>query len=161
MKIPLWLLALLFLGWTAWTVNRICARCGCGAETAAMTAEPAAQTSGVPLFLWNTASPVSDPNFKDWKKKLIARGGQGDTLLITGQYRASEKNTTKFANLGLARADAVKQMMMPEIPESRMRLGSQLVSDNLAEWRPGPRIVHFFLDENDAESQRRRHHRSR
>ncbi|MEO6037006.1 MAG: hypothetical protein ABIQ93_01250, partial [Saprospiraceae bacterium] len=78
MKIPLWLLALLFLGWTAWTVNRICAHCGCG-ETTAM-AEPAALSSGAPLFLWNSAAPVEDAHFKDFKKGLLGRSGQGDTL---------------------------------------------------------------------------------
>ncbi len=143
MKIPLWLLALLFLGWTAWSVNRICARCGCGAETTAMTGETAALTSGAPLFLWNSAAPVADPRFKDFKKGLLGRGGQGDTLLITGQYRASEKNTSKFANLGLARADAIKQMMMPEIPESRMHLAAQLVSDSLVDGGPARESATF------------------
>lgn len=143
MKIPLWLLALLFLGWTAWSVNRICARCGCGAEATASPGTTAAMTTGVPLFLWNNADPVADPNFKDFKRKLIGRGGQGDTLLITGLYRADEKNTSKFANLGLARADAIKQMMMPEVPESRMRLSSQLVGDSLRDGGPARESATF------------------
>ena len=98
-----------------------------------MTGIPAALSSGTPLFLWNSVAPVADPRFKDFKKALLGRGGQGDTLLINGQYRASEKNTTKFANLGLARATAIKAMMMPEVPDSRMRLSAQLVSDSLTD----------------------------
>jgi len=142
MKIPLWLLALLFLGWTAWTVNRICARCGCG-ETTAMTGETAALTTGAPLFLWNSADPVADARFKDFKKSLVGRGGQGDTLLITGQYRAGEKNTSKFANLGLARAASIKAMMMPEVPESRLRTTGQLVVDSLMENGPARESATF------------------
>ena len=131
MRIPLWLLALLFIGWTAWTVNRICARCGCSGETTAVTGATAALSSGAPLFLWNSAAPVDDPRFRDFKKGLLGRGGQGDTLLITGQYRAGEKNTSKFANLGLARADAIRALMMPEIPDSRIHTAAQTVSDSL------------------------------
>lgn len=141
MKIPLWLLALLFLGWTAWTVNRICARCGCSETT--VPAEPAALSTGLPLFLWNSASPVEDPNFNDFKKGLLGRGGQGDTLLINGQYRAGEKNTSKFANLGLARAEAIKTMMMPEIPANRLRTAGQLVTDSLLENGPARKSASF------------------
>ncbi len=143
MKIPLWLLALLFLGWTAWTVNRISARCGCSGEATAMTGETAALSSGAPLFLWNSATPVADAHFKDFKKSLMGRGGQGDTLLITGQYRAGEKNTSKFANLGLARSSAIAALMGPEMPESRLRTTGQLVTDSLLENGPARESATF------------------
>ncbi len=143
MKIPLWLLALLFLGWTAWTVNRICARCGCSGDATAINGETAALSTGAPLFLWNSAAPVADDHFKDFKKGLNGRGGQGDTLLITGQYRVGEKSTSKFANLGLARASAIQAMMGPEVPESRMRITSKLVTDSLMENGPARESATF------------------
>ena len=136
MKIPLWLLALLFVGWTAWTVNRICARCGCSGETTVIAGETAALSSGAPLFLWNSAAPVADDRFKDFKKGLLGRGGQGDTLVITGQYRRAEKNGSKLGDLGLARAAALRAMMLPEMPDSRIRMTSQLVIDSLLENGP-------------------------
>lgn len=124
MKIPLWLIALLFAGYTVWCANfwhNYCKSRCCG-DAPALTA-----TSGVPLFNWNAERPVADANFPAWKKSLLAKGGQGDTLLITGYYRSSETNGEKLA---LARAQALKAMMMPEMPDSRIKLTTQLLPDD-------------------------------
>lgn len=130
MRLPIWLLAILFAGWTAFVVHRyFCVNCGCCGD-AATTSET---TSGVPLFKWNTATPEADNNFAAWKKAMLAKAGQGDTLLITGLYRSGEKNDSKYENLGLARAHALKAMMMPEMPESRIKIASKLTSDALAD----------------------------
>ncbi|HMX41059.1 MAG TPA: hypothetical protein PKD78_12050, partial [Saprospiraceae bacterium] len=132
MRIPLWLLALLFVGWTAWVVNHyFCQKCGCcgGAATEA----DGSSTSGVPLFKWNSASPESDANFQSWKKNFLKQGGQGDTLVITGHYRADEKNDSKYENLGLARAAAIKAMFVPPLPDNRVHTAAKLVNDGLAE----------------------------
>lgn len=135
MRLPLWLLALLFVGWTAWVVNHyFCQKCGCcGGAT---TTETGAETSGVPLFKWNTASPEADSKFADWKRDFLKKGGQGDTLVITGHYRAEEKNDSKFENLGLARAAALKAMFVPPLPDNRVRTSAKLVSDGLADGGP-------------------------
>jgi len=101
----------------------------CEDTTAAAAA--GAQTTGVPLFNWNGEKPVSDPKFPDWKKALLARGGQGDTLVITGFYREGEANGEKLA---LARAAAIRDMMAPELPTSRIRLAARMIAaDGLAE----------------------------
>jgi outer membrane protein OmpA-like peptidoglycan-associated protein len=129
MKIPLWLIALLFAGYTVWCANfwhDYCKSRCCGDDVTAM-----AETTGVPLFNWNNERPVSDPKFPVWKKSMLAKGGQGDTLVITGHYRASEPNGEKLA---LARAEALKSMMSPEIPANRIRLTTKLMpEDGLAE----------------------------
>jgi len=131
MRLPLWLLAILFAGWTIFVVHRyFCVQCGCCGDAAASAHE---QSSGVPLFKWNAAQPEADNNFAAWKKALISRAGQGDTLLITGLYRSGEKNDSKYENLGLARAHALKAMMMPEMPESRIKIGAKTSTDALAE----------------------------
>ena len=130
MKIPLWLIALLFVGYTVWCVNYWhCRQCHCC--NGEQPVEETAQTSGVPLFKWNADQPEADANFKAWKKALLARGGQGDTLLITGWYRAAEANGSKAANLGQARAEALRAMMMPEVPDSRIHLTYKTVEDSL------------------------------
>lgn len=130
MKIPLWLIALLLVGYTIWCANfwhsyqvRHC--CGDDAALAAGT-----QSSGVPLFKWNTDKPVEDANFAAWKKSLLAKGGQGDTLVITGYYRSGEADGEKLA---LARAAAIRDMLAPEFPASRVRLATSLVNDGLVE----------------------------
>lgn len=128
MKIPLWLIVLLFAGYTVWCVNYWhCHVCHCCESAAATTAT---ETSGVPLFQWNAEKPVQDPKFPDWKKALLGRGGQGDTLVITGFYRANEANGEKLA---LARAAAIRDMLAPEIPASRVKLAAKQVDDGLAE----------------------------
>ncbi len=130
MKIPLWLIALLLVGYTIWCANfwhsyqvRHC----CGDDAALVAG---AQTSGVPLFKWNMDKPVEDANFAAWKKGLLAKGGQGDTLVITGYYRSGEADGEKLA---LARAAAIRDMLAPEFPASRVRLSTSLVNDGLVE----------------------------
>jgi outer membrane protein OmpA-like peptidoglycan-associated protein len=129
MKIPLWLIGLLFAGYTAWCVNFWhCNVCQCCDRAAVATA--ATGTTGVPLFNWNAAQPVPDDKFPDWKAKLLMSGGQGDTLLVTGFYRAGEPDGEKLA---LARAGAIRDMLAPEMPASRVKIAAKLVDDGLAE----------------------------
>lgn len=130
MKIPVWLLVLLFAGYTAWSVNYWhCYKCQCCAGAAPPTVS---KPSGVPLFKWDADKPLSDSNFVNWKKVFLAKGGQGDTLLISGLYRAGEKNDTKKSpNLGIARATAMSLMLQPEMPANRLRIAAKQVTDSL------------------------------
>ena len=135
MKLPLWLIGLLFAAYSIWAINYWhnyrCDDCGSGA--AATTAK--VQTSGEPLFRWNADRPEPDANFKTWKKNLLAAGGQGgDTLVITGHYRASESwNGKSGQELGLARAAAIRDMLSPELPANRVKLVAAQVSDGVTE----------------------------
>jgi outer membrane protein OmpA-like peptidoglycan-associated protein len=134
MKIPWWLVLLIFAGYSWWAVNRWhCYKCQCCAGATPAAAADAAV--GAPLFAWGAAKPLLDSlRFKDWKNKLLDKGGQGDTLLITGLYRTAEKpSDPAVSDLGLARATALRALMMPEMPESRVRLSSKLASDDWAE----------------------------
>lgn len=132
MKIPFWLIILLFIGYSIWATtcwhNHMTR--DCCEDTAAVAAADATETTGVPLFKWNTEKPESDAKFPDWKKSLLAGGGQGDTLVITGFYRAGEPNGERLA---LARAAAIRDMLAPELPASRIRLAAKVVDDGLAE----------------------------
>ena len=128
MKIPLWLILLLMVGYTIWCANfwhNYQVRHCCGDESTL-----GVQTSGAPLFKWNMDKPVEDANFAAWKKDLLKKGGQGDTLVITGHYRSDEKDGEKLA---LARAATIRDMLAPEIPASRVRLAASLVNDGLVE----------------------------
>ncbi len=132
MKIPLWLIALLFAGYTVWCANywhNYCKTRCCGDGVTALT-----ETTGVPLFNWNAEKPVEDAKFRDWKKTFLKTGGQGDTLMITGYYRENEPGGEKLA---MARAQALKAMLMPEMPENRLRLSTKkIAADGLAEGSP-------------------------
>lgn len=139
MRIPLWLILLLFAGYSIWAVRYwYCYRCDCAGKGAQTTVT---ETSGIPLFKWGTASPEQDANFGKWKKEQIGKCGPGDTLQITGLYRKGEAKPEGFDNLGLARAAALRSMFAPEVPESRVRLLAREVSDSLtADSRPMPSI---------------------
>ena len=127
MKIPWWLILLAFFGYSFWAVNYWhCQRCQC---CSAATGGAAAVNAGVPMFLWGAVQPETDSTFKTWKKALLAKAGQGDTLVITGLYRGAEAFAGKDGNLGLARATVLATMMMPEMPESRIRRAAKVVSD--------------------------------
>jgi outer membrane protein OmpA-like peptidoglycan-associated protein len=129
-KIPWWLTLLALAGYTYWSVNYWhCYKCQCcnGKDPAAV-----AKSTGVPMFQWSAALPDSNTAFAQWKKALLAKGGQGDTLLITGLYRAAETGADAKNNLGMLRAAALQSLMMPEMPESRMQLASRAVSDDWA-----------------------------
>jgi OOP family OmpA-OmpF porin len=130
MKIPLWLIGLLFAGYTAWCVNFWhCKVCHCCEDTTAAT--NAAEASGIPLFNWNAEKPVDNPKFADWKKALIeTKGHQGDTLLVTGFFRENEANGEKLA---IARATSIRDMLAPEFPSNRVTLAAKLVDDGLSE----------------------------
>ncbi len=128
-KIPLWLIALLFVGYSIWAVQFWhCHVCQCCDGQAPPT--ETAKTSGVPLFKWNADQPEADPNFGAWKKALLGRSGQGDTLFITGWQRPGET-----PELGLARAKALKSLF-PELPDSRVKLAFKPVEDALADGGP-------------------------
>ena len=131
MKLPLWLIALLFLGYCVWCANfwnsyqiRNC----CGETAAAESA--AKQSDGTPLFRWNADKPEPDDKFTTWKKALLGKGGQGDTLVITGYYRSGEANGEQLA---LARAAAIRDMLAPEMPANRTKLVAKMVDDGLSE----------------------------
>jgi outer membrane protein OmpA-like peptidoglycan-associated protein len=140
MKLPFWLIALVFAGYTVWAVRFWhCNECQCCNGDAPAVVQ---QTTGVPLFRWDAAKPESDKHFADWKKNLLKQGGQGDTLVITGWYRAGEM-TTKEGDLGLSRAMELRAMMQPEMPESRVLVGSLEVQDSLASGGPAMESAAF------------------
>lgn len=134
MKIPLWLPLILFVGWSAFSINYwYCGQWGHCGKAGTATTEPARTTSGEPLFRWNADRPEADDNFEKFKKGLIKKAGQGDTLVVTGLYRAGETAAAGGANsLGIARAKALLAMMGPEVPESRMRMEARETKDELS-----------------------------
>jgi outer membrane protein OmpA-like peptidoglycan-associated protein len=62
-------------------------------------------------FNINDAEPILSVKYEDFRKGLLARLGDSNSLKITGLYAADEINSTNFENLGIARATAVKNML--------------------------------------------------
>jgi outer membrane protein OmpA-like peptidoglycan-associated protein len=128
MRLPLWLIALLFVGYSIWAVRTwSCHMCDCCGEATEQVAQK--QTTGVPLFLWNADEPVPDDKFPEWKTNFLKEGGQGDTLVITGWYREGEPNGEALAS---ARAEAIKAKLDPQLPASRVLVTTpKMVDDGL------------------------------
>ena len=54
----------------------------------------------------------------------------GKKLTVTGYYSAGEKNATRFENLGLARAEALKKILMDKgVPENNVATAAALMND--------------------------------
>jgi hypothetical protein len=54
----------------------------------------------------------------------------GKQIIITGQYKASEQNNTKFENLGIARAEAIKLLFSQKIPAERITTRAELLGED-------------------------------
>ncbi|MEZ4902847.1 MAG: OmpA family protein [Spirosomataceae bacterium] len=76
---------------------------------------------------------VPDPNFSNVKKELDSlavylKSSPERKLTITGLYASLEQNTTSFADLGLARADAIKQYLVQSgVPAGQLATKSKML----------------------------------
>jgi OmpA-OmpF porin, OOP family len=132
MKLPVWLIVLLFLGWGIWSIKHFwCDKCGCcGSSTGAAVTT---QSQDPLLFKWNEDRALTSTQFADFQSGILTKGELADTLNIVGQYRKGEVNSGSFANLGLARAEAVKQLFLSKTPNARIRTSSQLIDDGMTD----------------------------
>ncbi len=135
------LLALIgFLGWsvlcTQWYCCWMQVACeSCGAEAYAAYNTPPV----VPIATTKTAVPVAyewakaQLNDADQLRELeerIKAGMEADNILeITGLYFEEEPQPEGVLNLGLARADQLKEYLLSNIPPERVRTKSRLVSE--------------------------------
>ncbi|WP_428663823.1 OmpA family protein [Runella sp.] len=76
---------------------------------------------------------MPEPNYANVKKELDSlaaylKASPNRKLTITGLYASIEQNTTSFADLGLARADALKQYLVQAgVPGGQLLTASKLV----------------------------------
>ena len=75
-------------------------------------------------FDWSKAAALTTDAFPDYRDSVIKLVTEGKLLNITGHYSAREENNTSFANLGLARASAVKDKLKDKIDPSLIRIFS-------------------------------------
>lgn len=83
------------------------------------------------MWNWSNSDPQLRDDWESYKNSLISGLKDGEFLEITGLYRSDETNNTTFENLGLARANEVKDLLSPPLDESRIQLASRLVNDNV------------------------------
>lgn len=75
-------------------------------------------------FEYGNSQPILSINFDSYKNDLIAKMDSNNQLEIIGLYDTSEVNSSRFDNLGVARAMAV-QNLFAEVDQSRFTISSK------------------------------------
>ncbi len=131
-KILALLLFLLFiiLAWFSWNwykENIIC--CDDSVEIEATeNATPKAIKYGPLVFNWSSDKAITNDLWPEKRTEILSGNVDGKILRIVGSYFSDEINNTTFENLGLARADAVRQLLLDSISVDRTEIDSKLVS---------------------------------
>lgn len=83
-----------------------------------------------PFSKANLITPVSDSirlGIDALKKNLV---NSNENFTITGLYSSKEENTSIFSDLGLARANAIKNFLVSNgIPEKKLKVASELMNE--------------------------------
>ena len=126
-KLLLWLLTILwFVAGAWWYSHSSCTSCNAETPPVAVAASPSCPSFSFNdgSFNVNNAENVRFGKSNDAPILGTSIGGsmdelakyfaslKGRTVTVTGNYSNTEKNTTTFENLGLARADAIKKMLV-------------------------------------------------
>lgn len=145
LSIFLWLL----LGWFLFQSNKDCCHDSDGAITAvdsqdnadkdASTAtdatdsevdDEAGDTSPAYLaFNWGQEIPEVKDAWQSYKNQLLNSLSDGKNLEITGLYHPDEINNTSFENLGMARANRIKEMLSPPLDGERIQVTAKSIND--------------------------------
>lgn len=127
-KFLAFLLLLLFiiLAWFGWKWYKETVLC-CN-DTVEETITPKAVKYGPLVFDWNSGKAITNDLWPDKKSEIVSGLADGKILRIVGPYFSDEVNNTTFDDLGLARADAVRQLLLDSIPADKMEIASKLVN---------------------------------
>ncbi len=88
---------------------------------------PKIPTSNGPLvFNWASGAAITSSSFPAFRDSILKGLGKDDKLEIVGLYNKEEENTSSFENMGLARANATKNLLLEYLPEDRMILKAKL-----------------------------------
>ncbi len=81
-------------------------------------------------FKWSEPTAFTNEGIDQYKQRLIDQMADNKVLEVTGYYHEEETAPAGFANLGLARADAVKQLFADAIPDERFRMSARQIPEN-------------------------------
>ncbi len=137
-----WKILIMLVLWFLYTmfVYRGCYPCfseafcdGCGITATVDAENPPTTAIGklAPLvFNWGDANPVANADFDAYKSALLAGMTDDNTLNIEGLYFDGEEAPEGFKNMGLARAEKVKEMLIAAgVPADRIRISSRIAAE--------------------------------
>ena len=73
---------------------------------------------------WSEAAVDANEAYEAWRQNLVAQSREraDEFLEIYGYYYEGEPKPEGFANMGFARAEAIKGLLAPDIPADRIRI---------------------------------------
>jgi len=130
--------SLLTIGSYNFSTARLCASLPIGNHTHLEEAQPPTTTPSevteeilaeirLPLdFKKSDARVNTNEGYPIFKTNIFKNKTADNLLEITGYFSESEENTSTYANLGLARANAVKELLSKDITPERVRVMAAL-----------------------------------
>jgi len=131
-KLLAFLLFLLFIilawfGWNWYKENILCCDDSVKIE-AKEEITPNPIKYGPLVFNWNSDKAIINDLWADKKNEILSGFTADGILQITGSYFSEEINNSTFENLGLARADAVRNLLLDSLPADKMEINSKIVN---------------------------------
>ncbi len=126
------LVLLLSFGWIwfcqHWHCCWINQSCSTGpAVTTVTSPKPATKLNSPLIFDWSDAKPITSDRYDSYASSLIDGFTDDNILEITGIYESDESIPEGYENMGLARAEAIRDLLSGQIAGERIRLNSELV----------------------------------
>ncbi|GJM32654.1 MAG: hypothetical protein DHS20C18_16550 [Saprospiraceae bacterium] len=91
---------------------------------------PPVEVTRYPIdFQWSNAKVFTNEGFDGVKQNLLAKKTDDNILEITGHYFEAESKPDSFENMGFARAEAVKQLLLADLSSDRIRTRARLVDE--------------------------------
>lgn len=135
-KLIAFLLFILFLilTWFSWQWYKNNILCCDEAPNKVETKEeitPQATVQTEPLvFNWNSDKVIPNDLWQTKKNEILSGFSDGKILKIEGFNFEEEVNSTSFENLGLARADAVRKLLLDTLTSENIEISSKLKEFN-------------------------------
>lgn len=128
--------------WYTCKILQVCYGCGSQTELIVNDSEPEVSSNQVsetaisyaPLtFNANSSNALTTEFFTSYRDSILNMGGTSDdkVLEITGHYYPNESAPEGYENMGLARADRIKELLINSMPSERIRLKSRLITDTI------------------------------
>jgi outer membrane protein OmpA-like peptidoglycan-associated protein len=132
-----WRIILLLLLWLAYSIfilrqcsDRVCE--GCGAVEAGVVPPVEEETKAFkryPIdFSYSDATPNRNAGYDSLRAAVLSQMTEDNILEINGLYYEGEEAPEGAEGMGLARAERLKQLFLPDVAEDRIRLRARTIS---------------------------------
>ncbi len=133
MNTKAFLVLLLSFGWIwfcqHWHCCWITQSCMTGPAVTAVTSPKSPHLDSPLIFDWSASEPITNNSYNSYASSLMEELTDDNILEITGTYESDEPIPDGYDNMGMARAEAIRDLLSDQIAGERVRLVSMMVSD--------------------------------